>query len=193
MRGRARVCERNAEQELRSWDDQIRASLSFRARLTRQLTTERTRLSGTTLEVFSSSTRLAAAFAPLLPVYLPAILRLLCRTNKLYISRTLATLHAILKNTRLPELIKYIVAEWKAEGGKSSSYRIGASEIVLAMLGGAGREGMAVDKEGLEKRFIDELEWIVRVGATDKEVKVRALVKSIWEAYQREWPDRVSE
>lgn len=158
------------------------------------MATERTRLSGTTLDLLSSLTRLSTSFSALLSSYLPPLLRLLCRTNKLYISRTLSTLGSIIKNTKLPNVLDYIVAEWKLEGGKSSSYRIGASELVLTLLGGAGGEGaeVIIDKSTVGDKWLDELEWCVRAGATDKEVKVRATTKMIWDIYSREWPERVT-
>lgn len=154
------------------------------------MATERTRLSGTTLDLLSSLTRLSTHFAALLPSYLPPLLRLLCRTNKLYISRTLASLQSIIKNTKLPSILDYIVSEWRGEGGKSASYRIGVSELILIMLGGGGGE-LVIEKELLEHKWLDELEWCIRTGATDKEVKVRAITKSVWDVYIREWPERI--
>lgn len=158
------------------------------------MATERTRLSGTTLDLLSSLTRLSSSFVALLPSYLPPLLRLLCRTNKLYISRTLSSLQSIIKNTKLPSILDYIVAEWRAEGGKSSSFRIGASELILTILGGGvgGSGETVVEKEGIEKKWLEELEWCIRTGATDKEVKVRAVIKSVWDVYSREWPERVA-
>jgi hypothetical protein len=156
------------------------------------MATERTRLSGTTLDLLSSLTRLSTHFASLLPSYLPPLLRLLCRTNKLYISRTLAALQSIIKNTKLPSILDHIVTEWRGEGGKSASYRIGASELILTMLGGGAGGEVVVEKEFVEQKWLDELEWCIRTGATDKEVKVRAVIKSIWDTYSREWPERVT-
>lgn len=154
-----------------------------------QMETERTRLSATTLLLLSSLTRLGPSFAPLLPLFLPPLLRLLCRTNKLYLSRAASTLSSIVVHTRLPEILKFVVGEWKAEGGKSASYRTGATAVVLSML--EGGEEMAVEKDGIERRM-DELEWVIRTGATDKEQKVRAEIKKVWERYKREWPERVA-
>lgn len=154
--------------------------------------TERTRLSGTTLELLCSTTRLGAHFAPLLPLYLPRLLRLLCRTNKLYIQRTSYALTTILQNTLLVDMLRYVVGEWKAEAGKSTSFRIGASELVGVLLGLVEMDGETGNrvKEAAERR-VEELEWIVRVGATDKEQKVRAEIKKVWEVYKRVWKDRV--
>ena len=39
---------------------------------------------------------------------------------------------------------------------------------------------------------MEDLEWIVRTGATDKEAKVRSEVKKLWEIYKAKSPDRVA-
>ncbi|GAA5862293.1 hypothetical protein JCM1840_001712 [Sporobolomyces johnsonii] len=157
--------------------------------LVRSLLTERTRLSGTTLDLIASSTRLGAQFAPLLPLYLPTLLRLLCRTNKLYISRSASTIASIIKNTKLGDVLRFIAHEWHLEAGKSSSFREKAAESVSIMLGTEGVE-MLIEKEALDRR-IEDLEWIIKTGATDREPKVRAEMKKCWQVYQREWPERV--
>ncbi|SCV73472.1 BQ2448_7398 [Microbotryum intermedium] len=157
----------------------------------RSLATERTRLSASTLDLIASCTRLHAHFQPLLTTYLSPLLRLLCRTNKLYISRALATLHGIIKHTLLVDILKFIVIEWKLESGKSSSFRIAVAEAISTMLG-AGTAELVVPKEAFDKR-VEELEWVIRIGATDREPKVRGEIKKCWNVYKREWPERVAQ
>ncbi|GAA6015650.1 hypothetical protein JCM11491_007184 [Sporobolomyces phaffii] len=159
--------------------------------LIRSLATERTRLSGSTLDLVASSTRLGPQFAPLLPLYLPTLLRLLCRTNKLYITRSTSTINNIVKNTRLVDVLRFIVGEWQGESGKSATFREKAAEITAYMLSsGAGGE-LILDKDVLDRR-VEELEWIIKTAAVDKDVKVRAEAKKCWEVYKREWPERVA-
>ncbi|GAA5896002.1 uncharacterized protein JCM6883_001684 [Sporobolomyces salmoneus] len=157
----------------------------------RSLVTERTRLSGSTLDLIGSSTRLGPQFAPLLPLYLPTLLRLLCRTNKLYISRSTTTIISILKNTKLVDVLRFIVSEWHGESGKSATFKEKAAEVTAYMLSpGSGGE-MQFEKEILDRR-IDELEWIIKTAAVDRDAKVRTEAKKCWEVYKREWPDRVA-
>lgn len=137
----------------------------------------------------AACTRLGHGFLPLLSTYFPAILRLLCRTNKLYISRAAATVASIISHTHLSDILKWIVVEWKAESGKSNSFREKAAEALGVALGVGGGE-MMIEKEGLEKRM-EELEWIIRTGATDREAKVRGHIKQCWEIYKTTWPERV--
>ncbi|KAK4050626.1 hypothetical protein OIV83_003352 [Microbotryomycetes sp. JL201] len=166
----------------------------------RCLISERTRLSGTALDLIAATTRLGSQFQPLMSTYLPVILRLLCRTNKLYIARASATVTSIILHTHLIDVLKFIAQEWRAESGKSSSFREKAAEAIACMLGSStapistattATNGLQVEKDALEKR-IDDLEWLIKVGATDREPKVRAEMKKCWEVYKITWPERVA-
>ncbi|GAA5987319.1 hypothetical protein JCM10908_001907 [Rhodotorula pacifica] len=157
--------------------------------LVRSIVTERGALSGTALELIASCTRLGPSFAPLLPLYLPPILRLFGRPNKVYTTRSASTVLSIVKNTRLVEVLRYVVLEWRAEAGKSASFREHAAATVAAMMGTESGT-LAVEKELLERR-IDELEWVIKTGATGREPSVRSDMKKCWEVYKREWPERV--
>lgn len=101
---------------------------------------------------------------------------------------------SIITHTHLPDILKYIVSEWKLEAGKSASYREKAAEALGVILGTAtgGGAGMGIEKEGCEKRM-EELEWIIRTGATDREAKVRGEIKKCWEVYKDVWPERVAQ
>lgn len=138
-----------------------------------------------------SSTRLGPQFAPLLPLYLPTLLRLLCRTNKLYISRSATTIISIIKNTKLVDVLRFIVGEWQSESGKSATFREKAAEVAAYLLSpGPGGE-LPIEKEVLDRR-VEELEWIIKTAAVDRDAKVRAEAKKCWEVYKREWPERVA-
>lgn len=158
---------------------------------TKQMITERTRLSSTMLDLLASLTRLGALFSPLLPLYLPPLLRLLCRTNKLYISRATATLSRIIDNTRLSDILKYIVSEWKGEGGKSASYRLGAVQATLEMVEVTGEEDGGM-KRRIERR-VEDVEWVVKSGAVDRDAKVRDVSRKVFEVYRAVWPERVDQ
>ncbi|GAA6028827.1 hypothetical protein JCM8097_007414 [Rhodosporidiobolus ruineniae] len=157
----------------------------------RSLATERGALSGTTLELIASCTRLGSHFSVLLHPYLPTILRLFARPNKVYVNRAASTVASIVRNTRLGDVLKYIAAEWRnGEVGKSATFREQAA-IAVALMLGADTGALAVEKDQLERR-IDELEWVIKTGATGREASVRTEMKKCWEVYKREWPDRVA-
>jgi hypothetical protein len=164
---------------------QIRALLTATLNGT-QIATERTRLSGAALDLLASATRLGPAYAPLLHTYASHIARLLARTNKLYISRAQDCLTSIARNTRLAALLPYLR---EAIEDKSGSMRRAAVEVTLAAVQG---EHMAIDKADLERRYLPDIEHIVRKAAVDREVKVREAAKAVWQIYRKEWPERVN-
>ncbi|GAA6006855.1 uncharacterized protein JCM10292_005475 [Rhodotorula paludigena] len=159
--------------------------------LGRSLASERGALSGTALELVASSTRLGRDFAALMPLYLPTVLRLFARPNKVYVTRSASTVASIVKNTRLGgDMVRYLALEWRNEGGKSASFREQAA-VALALVLGVDTDSLAVDKDMLERRM-DDLEWLIKTGATGREATVRANMKQCWEVYKREWPERVA-
>ncbi|KAK4054991.1 hypothetical protein OIO90_003332 [Microbotryomycetes sp. JL221] len=172
--------------------------------LTRSLISERTRLSGTALDLIAATTRLGSHFQSILSTYFPVVLRLLCRTNKLYIARASACVTSIILHTKLVDIVKFITQEWKSEAGKSSSFREKAAEAISCVLGcstGGSKTTAAattaqtgelqIDREQLEKR-IEDLEWLIKHGATDRESKVRSEMKKCWDVYRVTWPERVA-
>jgi len=131
---------------------------------------------------------LCGSFSPLLAPYGPPLLRLLCRTNKLYIQRASATLTAIITHTKPVALASHIANEWKHEGGKSASYRIACSELLVALVNAAIEDDDF--KAKLEPKM-DEVEWLLKQAATDREAKARAEAKKVWDLYKQTWPERV--
>lgn len=124
-----------------------------------------------------------------MPLYLPVLIRLLGKPNKIYITRTCACLAHLLHATRQAHLLTFF-----AEGlsDKSSTVRKSCVELVLTVMAGGPNKGLLLDKLALEKR-ITCIEETIRKGAVDKEVKIRELSRALWDVYKREWPDRVAE
>jgi hypothetical protein len=158
----------------------------------RKLSTERTQLSASTLLFVSAATRLGYAFGPLINIYLPHLLRLLSRTNKLYISRATSCLVAIIRNTRLASVIPFL-REGMDE--KSVSHRKGCLLGILAVLGGEEgfeqEEGILVDKEVVRRRYLDDIETCIKIGARDRDIDIRKTAKKAWFIYRREFGERV--
>ncbi|KPV74526.1 uncharacterized protein RHOBADRAFT_45015 [Rhodotorula graminis WP1] len=158
--------------------------------LVRSLVTERTALSGTALELVASCTRLGHHFAALVSLYVPTLLRLFARPNKVYVTRSASCVASIIRNTRIADVVRLIALEWRNEPGKSATFREQAAAALAIALGADG-DTLGVDKDGLERR-IDDLEWLIKTGATGREATVRSEMKKCWEVYKREWPDRVA-
>jgi hypothetical protein len=131
----------------------------------------------------SAATLVGPSFQPLLHFYMPALVKLLGRTNKLYISRTQACLTAIIQNTRLATVVPYL-----AEGmlDKTATARYGCVEALALCL-------VHIDKAALERKYLSHIEEVIRRGATDKEVKTREVAKQVWETFKGFWPERAEQ
>lgn len=158
--------------------------------------------------MLSATARLGPLWESLVSLYIPSVVKLLGRANKLYVTRASGTLRSLIRNTRCSGLVALL-----AQGidSPSVSLRLGSAEAVLCCLGGTPekdvggseewekvqREGLSVEKAGLDKRNAlalgpNGIEGVVRKGGTDKDPKVRSMCKRIWEIYRREWPDRAA-
>lgn len=155
-----------------------------------KLLTERTRLSGSALDFLGAASCVASsAFGICIGLYLPVLIKLLARPNKIYVTRTCNCLAEIIHSCRHPHILTFLA---NGLDDKSSAVRRSCVEMVLESLTGGSNRSLLMDKHALEKR-LGCIEETIRKGATDKEVKIRELSRSVWDVYKREWPDRVAE
>ncbi|KAH8920174.1 hypothetical protein BT69DRAFT_437514 [Atractiella rhizophila] len=157
----------------------------------RCLISERTKLSGTCLELLTSTTRLKSAFLPFIDLYAPSLVRLLLRPNKVYITRTSQCLNNIIRNTELPHIVPHLR---DGLGDKCNACRIAVSEGLFILLGGEkGVVGSVASISDMEKKngsFLRDIEAMIKVGAVDKEPAVRAWMKKCWPLYASGWNTR---
>ncbi|CAO1619585.1 unnamed protein product [Parajaminaea phylloscopi] len=149
--------------------------------LTRSLLSERTRLSGTAADVLNSiAPRLAERFEPLVNVYVPPLLQLCARTNKVAYKRAEKCLHLIAKHCRLPNTIPLLREACKDKvAGLRSVAIVNATVLVQC----AGRERLA--------RKVADIETIIHITATDSNSDVRRHSRELFETYVAVWPERV--
>lgn len=78
---------------------------------------------------------------------------------------------------------------------KSVSHRKGCLLGILAVLGEEeGFEpilGLAVDKDVVQRRYMDDLERCIKLGATDRDIEIRKIAKRAWLIYRREFSERI--
>ena len=147
---------------------------------------DRGRLSGTATDLLQTfAPRLAGNFQPLVPIYLPPLLQLLGRPNKVVLKRTEKCLSTIITNCHIPsillELNKGLVDE-------AATCRRGCAtglEIALAE--------WAVDEGVWSDRTLRALEEGLKRMAPDKDAEVRQTGRRVWVKYQQLWPERVDE
>lgn len=161
----------------------IPAIRSFSRPITSAMNSERTRLSGTAIDLVSViATNLGAAFDPLLPVFLPTLLALCGRTNKVIITRARSCITAIIESTQLPAILPYFLQSVK---DKSTSLRLTAVEGALTCMN-------CFNPPDLEREVrARELEDIIRATARDANADVRKVSRKMFEAYKLLLPSRV--
>ncbi|KAH9937735.1 clasp N terminal-domain-containing protein [Amylocystis lapponica] len=148
------------------------------------INSERSRLSGVAVDfLHACASSLGREFGPLLPLFLPALLALCTRPNKVFITRARACITAFIEHTQSPTILPYLV---EAAKDKSVSLRLTAAESVMACLN-------SFNPPDLEKEpRAREVEVMIRTTATDPNADIRRVGRKIFEAYKILLPKRVA-
>lgn len=147
----------------------------------RQLLSERTKLSGTAAEVLNSvAPRLAERFEPLVNAYVPPLLLLCARTNKVALKRAEKCLQLIAKHCRLSSMLPLLREACK---DKFAGLRVVAVGTAATLIEYGGKTKL--------NRKVTDVEAIVQSAATDSNVEVRHTCKRLFELYVVVWPERV--
>ncbi|TFY72942.1 hypothetical protein EVG20_g69 [Dentipellis fragilis] len=144
---------------------------------------ERSRLSSTAIEMLSHVAQgLGKGFEPLLHLYLPVLLTICGRPNKVFVARARAGVETIIENTQLPSILTHLV---NSLADKSISLRQTAISGILACLN-------CFNPPDLEKepRALD-IENAIRITATDANGDVRKISRQVFDAYRILLPARV--
>lgn len=149
-----------------------------------QMMSDRGRLSGVSTDLLQTmAPRLASHFAPLVLVYLPPLVRLLARPNKVYFKRAERCLATIIQHCHLPIILTHL--------------RIGLDDRSdqCKRASGIGIETTLVHWDGprWHEKDLDVLEDCVRKMATDRDSEVRKTGKRVWAQFCELWPERVEE
>lgn len=145
------------------------------------LLSERTKLSGTAGDLLNSiAPRLGEKFEPLVAVFVPTLLLICARTNKVAVKRAEKSLHFIVKHCRPTTILAYLKEAIKDKGQGLRAVAAGTLVLVLEV----------TEKEKLARRVTD-VEGCVKSGATDSNSEVRKLAKRLFELYVEIWPERV--
>ncbi|PIL36065.1 hypothetical protein GSI_01725 [Ganoderma sinense ZZ0214-1] len=151
--------------------------------ITSALNSERTRLSGAATDfVTTATTALGSSFEPLVPHYLPTLLTLCTRTNKVFLNRAKACIAALVEYTQAPAIIHYSSL---SISDKSVSLRLAAAETMLLCLKGFNPPDL--EKEVRAK----EIEATIRATAVDASADVRKVGRKIFDAYKILLPRRL--
>lgn len=151
--------------------------------ITSAAASERSRLSATALECIASlAVGLGPSFDPLVPLFIPTLLSLCSRPNKIFISRAKATIQTIIDQTQLISLLPFFVGALR---DKSVTLRLIAIETLLACV-------QCFNPPDLEKDSrARDVENAIRLTATDASADVRRVSRQVFDAYKILLPARV--
>ncbi|CAG8441050.1 6958_t:CDS:2 [Diversispora eburnea] len=164
----SRIGAINYEKSLLNWIKSLRQPILD------AILTERTRLSGTATELIEEFGKiLGPKFEIISDMFVPAILKLCTRTNKIFINRARKCMSTIIRDCQIPSLITKFKESMQ---GQSKTLRTSAAEFTLTSI--------EVSDVGNLNNYISDLEWIIREGAVDSTPAVRSVTKKIFEVYK---------
>lgn len=151
-----------------------------------KMNSERTRLSAAALDcIIIVAPRIGIAFDSLVPLFVPHILRLATRTNKVYVTRSQAGLTLILSYCHIASLIPHLLTACKES--KIVTGRAVALEGVLRCLNKWDWSKKEI------KAKVGDVEEVIKITGTDKDAGIRQTSRKVFEAYKDLFPDRVDE
>lgn len=141
---------------------------------------ERGRLSSAAVELCATiAQNLGRRFEPLIVLFVPSLLKLCQRPNKVAINRAQACINDIISNTETASILPLLREALKE---KSISLRVVAAEASLLTLTRTSAERMG------EK--VVEIETIIKISGRDAHPDVRKHARVICGLYQDKWPLR---
>ncbi|CAJ0856425.1 9037_t:CDS:10 [Entrophospora sp. SA101] len=155
---------------------------SLKQPIQNSILTDRTRLSGTATEfVEEISNALGPKFDLLAELFVPNILKICSRTNKLFVARAQKCLETIIRKSKLFSLLPRFK---EAIQSQNKQLKTSIAELTLTIL--------ETDVTGLED-YIEDVESIVCQGIMDSTPAVRTASKKSFEIYKLKFDSRVEE
>ncbi|CAE6403908.1 unnamed protein product [Rhizoctonia solani] len=163
--------------------DFVKEIRGFSALILNSMNSERTRLANIAVDLFTVMVPpLGNRFEPFIGVFVPPLIKLLGRTNKVFVSRATAALHVIISHCPHPRILvelRVMVNE------KSAPLRVlVAGAVLLCMTQWDWSIPSFAAKAG-------DIETIIRAFGTDSNVDVRKVTRQIFDQYKQQFPDRV--
>ncbi|RUS21942.1 clasp N terminal-domain-containing protein [Endogone sp. FLAS-F59071] len=161
----------------------VPAIKALKTPIVNSLLTERTRLSGTASELTESlAIVLGRNFEPLNELFMPSLIKLCGRTNKVMVTRALHAVRAIISQSRVPRAIPRF-CEPIIQVDPNKGLRSSMAECLLTSL-------KVNDVRELEP-LIENLEKVIKSGAMDPAPEVRETVRKIYDLYKSKFEERV--
>ncbi|KAL5476492.1 hypothetical protein ACEPAI_3349 [Sanghuangporus weigelae] len=162
----------------------IAACKGFVRPLINSLTSERSRLSGAATDVLTSLvTHLQRTFEALIPHFVPTLLTLAARSNKIFIARAKACLLAIVESCQSPAILPLLR---HAISDKSVALRLTVVDLVVACLNCFNPPDLEAPNRA------EGIEVVIRATARDPNADIRKSSRKAFEAYKILFPSRVN-
>lgn len=166
------------------YHEELTASIrSVHRNIVSAMNSERTRLSGPAIDVVNAlALGLSTGFEPLMSLFLPSLIVLCGRANKVVVARAKACILSIIGITQLPGILLHLARFVK---DKTPTIRLIVAEGTLQCL-------KCFNPPDLEKEvYAREVENIMRNAARDANADVRKVGKEIFETYKVLLPHKV--
>ncbi|KAH8551666.1 clasp N-terminal domain-containing protein, partial [Umbelopsis sp. PMI_123] len=159
----------------------IPAIKTLKEPIVKSLLTERSRLSGTTTDLLEQlAINLQRAYEPLSDGFLPHIMKLFTRSNKLFVNRGIKCVSVIIQYAKIPRAIpQFCNAITKPDPNKQM--RMGAAQCLTSSI----EFNASSDLEN----HLTIIENAIRVGAMDSAPEVREMVRKCFEMYKKQLPE----
>ncbi|KAG8747148.1 hypothetical protein FRC10_002197 [Ceratobasidium sp. 414] len=169
--------------EIRSFSGMLLTSHA--KQLSEQMNSERTRLANVAVDLLTTiAPPLGNKFEPLIPLFVPTLIKLLGRTNKVFLSRATAGLQSIISSCPHPR----ILVELRIMAtDKSAGLRVIVAGAILQCL---SEWDWSVSSFAAK---VGEIESFIRSTGTDSNVEVRKIARKTFDLYKQMFPDRVDE
>ena len=149
-----------------------------------QILSDRGRLSGVATELLQTlAPRLGRDFGPLVPIYIPALVALHCKPNKIYLKRAEKCLSTIIAHCPLPAILLELR---RGLTNDAATCRRGCSAGIL-------RAVEEWDEDIFGQKGVLAVEEALKKVGTDKDPEVRATGKKVYTRFCEMWPQRVDE
>ncbi|CAE6448831.1 unnamed protein product [Rhizoctonia solani] len=155
----------------------------FSTLILNSMNSERTRLANVAVDLFTVlAPPLGNRFEPFIGVFVPTLIKLLGRTNKVFVSRATAGLRSIISHCPHPRILVELRV---MANDKSAPLRVLVAGAVLQCMSEWDWSVPALAAKA------GDIETVIRALGTDSNVDARKIARQIFDQYKQTFPDRV--
>ncbi|KAI9599261.1 clasp N-terminal domain-containing protein, partial [Syncephalis fuscata] len=160
----------------------IPAIKSIRDSFVNSINTERTKLSGTAVELVQTLARvLRKDFIQVFDIVIPPVIRLCARTNKVFVKRAISCLDRSIQFSQLPDFLHPLAENQKAASKGMRRCTLECLNMVLHK----------IPSTDLHNSHVTIVEAMLRAGLVDADADARTEARKAYDAYAKLFEQRV--